>query len=76
MRGYFIRVRDFHWLPLAEVNTRWKKLLRLYWRARGRTRRFERPILRMRNARLSGAVSHSDQVSKHQKRVEVSGDVT
>ena len=41
------------------MRSRWSKLQRLYWRARGRTRRFEGPFLRMRNTSLSAAAFHS-----------------
>ena len=61
---------------IRRIQSRWKKLLRKYWRARGHTRRFERPILLIRNARQSGAVSHSAQVSKHQRGVNLSADST
>jgi hypothetical protein len=48
------------------IRSRWIKLPRPHWRARGRTRRFEGPILRMRNARQSGAASGSAQFFTHQ----------
>ena len=50
------------------------KLSRLYWRARGRVRRFEGPILRMRNTRQSGAASRSVRVNKHQVRTTLDGE--
>ena len=39
-----------------------------------RIRRFEGPILRMRNARQSGAASHSARVSKHQTQTTLDGE--
>jgi hypothetical protein len=51
---------------IRRTQSRWKKPLRLYRRARGCTRRFERPILRICNARQSEAASRSARVSKHE----------
>ena len=42
------------------------KLPRLYWRARGRTRRFESQFLRMRNVRRPTAASDANRAHKHQ----------
>ena len=53
------------------MQSRWTKPLRLYWRAQGRTRRFEGPILRMRNARQSEAKYHPAHVFMHE--VDVCG---